>query len=455
LDINKLKSGRVYALLFFLGIGAILGCYYYSQFTNSERFAAGVEIGGIPVQGYDQQQAAEAVNQGLSVMYAVRVTFYKDDYEQETKLGDLCIPLDAASIVESVWKQEHARKWWVKLTNLNSQQKVIYPVTLSYDPATQTRLVQEWDAAWDRPAQNATIEVDSQRGLIVVPGQAGLIVDAEATFQTFPQQMDQSLALRIPIIFKPLQPAVTAEQLQNIGELSTFSTYFNTGEVNRSHNLTLAASHINKSIIAPHMTFSVNNTVGERTVANGFLDAKIIVGDQFELGLGGGVCQVSSTLYNASLLAGLEIVERGNHNLAVAYVPLGLDATVAYGVQDLKFKNNTDYPIYIRAVTSGGMLTINIYGNLQYKQHIELSHIVDQTIDFATITETDPNLKPGEQKVDHNGQPGYVVRSFRTFYDNEGKVVRTELLARDTYRPLNKLILQGPEVIPLSSDNSA
>jgi len=93
------------------------------------------------------------------------------------------------------------------------------------------------------------------------------------------------------------------------------------------------------------MTFSINNTVGERSVENGYLDAKIIVGDNFELGLGGGLCQVSSTLYNACLLAGLEIVERGNHNLAVAYVPLGLDATVAYGVQDFIFKNNTDYPL--------------------------------------------------------------------------------------------------------------
>jgi vancomycin resistance protein YoaR len=186
----------------------------------------------------------------------------------------------------------------------------------------------------------------------------------------------------------------------------------------------------------------------------GYRDAMIIVGNKFEPGLGGGICQVSSTLYNASLLAGLSIVERHNHNLAVAYAPLGRDATVAYGIQDLKFRNNTEQPIYIRAVTSGGKLTINIYGNLQYKQKIDIYNIVDKTLDFTTVFEQDPTLTPGEEKVDHKGQLGYVVRSFRSFYGNDGKIVKTEQLATDTYKPLNQLILQGPEIAPEPGNNT-
>jgi vancomycin resistance protein YoaR len=210
----------------------------------------------------------------------------------------------------------------------------------------------------------------------------------------------------------------------------------------------MATNSINKSIIAPQTVFSFNNTVGIRTMERGYLDALVIVGNKFEPGLGGGICQVSSTLYNAALLAGLEIVERSNHGLAVAYVPLGRDATVAWGIQDFRFKNNTDSPVYIRAITGGGTLTINVYGDLKYKKRINVSNIIDQTIDFKTIKELDLKLQPGEEKVDHKGNPGYVVRSFRNFYDNNGKLEKTELLARDTYKPLNKLILEGPPIVP-------
>ncbi|MCX5779865.1 MAG: VanW family protein [Firmicutes bacterium] len=444
MEANDLKSGWVYAILLLLALILVGGNYVYYNFIHSERFLPGVEIGGIPVQGYDREQATEALKISLAAVYKVRVTFDKDDFKQETTLGDLCTPVDAAKIVEAVWQEDATRGWQAKLSNLNGQQKIVYPVPLAYDQTVQTRLVQEWDAVWDRPAQDAALEIDSQQGLIVVPGHSGLKVDADKTFQALPSQMGKRIAVQIPIILQELQPKVTADMLQNMGELAHYSTYYNTGEVNRSHNLALAAAHINKMVIAPHTNFSVNDTVGERTGGNGFLDAKIIVGDKFELGLGGGVCQVSSTLYNAVLLAGLQIVERGNHNLAVAYVPLGLDATVYYGVQDFRFKNNTDSAVYIRAVTYGGQLTINIYGNIRDKKQVELSHVVDQTLDFTTVVETDVSLQPGEQKVDHNGQPGYVVRSFRTFYDKQGNIINKELLARDTYQPLNKLILQGP-----------
>lgn len=142
-------------------------------------------------------------------------------------------------------------------------------------------------------------------------------------------------------------------------------------------------------------------------------------------------------------------MERRNHSLAVTYVPLGRDATVANGSQDFKFMNNTDDSIYIRATAAGGRLTISIYGNLKYKKKIEISNIIDQTLDFTTLIEQDPTLKAGEQKVDHNGQLGYVVRSFRTFYGEDGKILKTEQLARDTYDPLNKLIYSGPELVPV------
>ncbi len=423
------------------------GMYY--SFTNSTTFAAGVEIGSVSVQSLNQEQAVHAVNQGLDIFYQTPIEFYKDDYTYKGTLGEISQAINGADSVNRVWQQENSRSWQAKAANLISRNTVAYPIDVTIDPDKRTQLVTEWNEKWGQAPQNADLRVDSQSGLVVVPGTPGYKVDVEQTFAGLPQTVGKTQPLRLPIIMESVQPEVTAEMLQNMGELSRFATYFNTGEINRSHNLRTAAASINKTVLQPNAVFSFNETVGQRTMETGYLDAMVIVGNKFEPGLGGGICQVSSTLYNSVLLAGLEIVERHNHNLAVAYVQVGRDATVAWGLQDFKFRNNTDRPIYIRALTSGGQLLINIYGNTDYKKRIEISSIIDRTLDFTTITELDNTLAPGQEVVNNKGQLGYVVRSFRTFYDQDGKIVKSEQLDTDTYKPLNRLILKGPDPVPV------
>lgn len=442
---KKLKSGLTYGLVLLIILGG-LSCYIYTKVINNERFAPGVEIGGISVQGNNNDEAVATINQAVSEIYAAGITFYKEDYKYESKLGDLCIPIDARQVVQSARQAEKARSWWAKILNLNGKQKVVYPVDLAYDPVIKNKLVQEWNTKWGIPTKDASIEMNSQSGILVVPSQPGTEIDAEATFATLPAQIDKSKSLAFPIILKNQNPQITDTLLSNMGLLSKYTTNYDLALVNRSHNLSVAASSIDKSMVAPHAVFSFNNTLGQCTVEKGYLDAMVIVSGKFEPGLAGGICQVSSTLYNASLLAGMDIVERRNHSLAVTYVPLGRDATVSNGSQDFRFSNNTDYPVYIRASASGGRLTISIYGNTLYKKNIEISNIIDQTLDYTTVIEQDPKLNPGEEKVDHNGQLGYVVRTFRTFYGEDGKIIKTEQLGRDTYDPLNKLIYHGPEI---------
>ncbi|MEQ8201654.1 MAG: VanW family protein [Syntrophomonadaceae bacterium] len=422
------------------------GIYY--RFTNSTTFASGVEIGGVSVEGLNQEQAMAAVGQRLEDFFGTPVVFYKDDYTHEATLGELSQQITGAEAVNQVWEQENSRSWQAKAANLVGGNIVDYPIDITMDTDKKAKQVSEWNERWGKAAVNADLEVDSQNGLVVLPGSPGYRVDVEQTFAGLPKTVSKAEPLRLPIIMEPIQPEVTPDMLKNMGELSSFFTYFNTGEINRSHNLRKAAASINKKVLQPNAVFSFNETVGQRTMEKGYLDAMVIVGNKFEPGLGGGICQVSSTLYNACLLAGLEIVERHNHNLAVAYVQVGRDATVNWGLQDLKFRNNTDRPIYIRSVTSGGQLLINIYGDTQYKKRIEISSIVDKTLDFTTVTEVDNTLAPGQQVVNNKGQLGYVVRSFRTFYGQDGKIIKSEQLDTDTYKPLNRLILKGPDLVP-------
>lgn len=451
---QKIKSVLLYSLVSFLVISGLFACFIYVRVVNTGTFAPGVEIGGVSVQGESLEEAAEAISRNISGLLASRVTFYKDDYVYETRLGDLCLPIDAGEIVQTVWQKEKTRSWHTKILNLNGKQKVIYPVALSYDPVIKKNLIQEWNNSWGIAAQNASLDMSDGAIVSVVPGRAGTEVDAEATFSALPVEMDKAAVFRVPIIVTYKEPKITDSMLSNMVLLSTYTTQYNTAQVNRSHNISIAAATIDKKLVAPHVVFSFNDAIGDCTATKGYLEAMVIVSGKFEPGLAGGICQVSSTLYNASLLAGMDIVERHNHSLAVSYVPLGRDATVSSGICDFQFRNNTEHPIYIRTSASSGRLTMNIYGDLLDKKKIEIYNIIDQTLDFNTVTEQDPSLKPGEEKVDHNGQLGYVVRAFRSFYTGDGQIIKTELLSRDRYDPLDKLIYVGTATGPASQINT-
>ena len=193
--------------------------------------------------------------------------------------------------------------------------------------------------------------------------------------------------------------------------LSTYSTRYSTRDRDRTTNLQLAASKINGTVLMPGETFSYNQVVGERTIAAGYKEAPIYVQGEVVDGLGGGICQITSTLYNAVLYANLEIVERSNHQFVPSYVSASRDATVVYGSIDFKFKNNRDYPIKLVCSVSGGIAKFDIYGlrtNNEYEVEIS-SYVTGSTAD-STYSE-----------------------AYRILKQN-GQVVSTELLSKDTYK---------------------
>ena len=193
--------------------------------------------------------------------------------------------------------------------------------------------------------------------------------------------------------------------------LSTYSTRYSTRDRDRTTNLQLAASKINGTVLMPGETFSYNQVVGERTIAAGYKEAPIYVEGQVVDGLGGGICQITSTLYNAVLYANLEIVERSNHQFVPSYVTASRDATVVYGSIDFKFKNNRDYPIKIVCSVSGGIAKFDIYGlRTDNEYEVEISSYVTGSTADSTYSE-----------------------AYRILKQN-GQVVSTELLSKDTYK---------------------
>lgn len=248
------------------------------------------------------------------------------------------------------------------------------------------------------------------------------------------------------IPLKILYPNVTTnsisqEAFPNL--LATYTTSYQTSSANRSNNIALAASKINGKVLMPGETFSYNSTVGKRTISAGFKEAGAYSNGQVTSEVGGGICQVSSTLYNSVLRANLEVTERTNHMFLVGYVPIGADATVSWGAPDFKFKNNRNYAIRIVATTSGKRLTISIYGLKQDDDYdIEILSYKTGTISYKTTYTTDKSLKAGTTRVIQSGSNGATSVTYK-IYKRNGKEVSRELVSKDSYSPHNQVIARG------------
>jgi len=230
--------------------------------------------------------------------------------------------------------------------------------------------------------------------------------------------------------------------------VSSFSTRYDASNTNRSTNLRIAAEKINGTVLLPGEVFSYNKTVGKRTVEEGYKDAKIYADGGVVDGLAGGICQISSTLYNAVLLANLEIVERRNHSFTTSYVAAGRDATVVWGTIDFQFKNSRTYPIKIEASVKNGIAEFKIHG-MQEQQEYEINILPRTTasIPYATTYVDDPMLAPGQQVISQAGHLGYKVTTTLVKMLN-GVEVSREILSNDTYQPMKAIIRRGPVVAP-------
>lgn len=263
----------------------------------------------------------------------------------------------------------------------------------------------------------------------------------------------------VSISFKVIPPAVNKEAFTASLFRDTLSTYTaeNTSKKNtRDINLRLACEAINGLILNPGQTFSYNDTLGERTAEKGYKPASAYSDGQTVDVVGGGICQVSSTLYNCVLLADLEIVYRINHSFASSYVPLGMDATVSWGSIDFEFRNDTDSPIKIEAFSDGGNTTVTLKGIDSKDYYIEMEHEVIGTTKYSTTYKTmAADNKEGYKDGDYITTPytGYKVKTYRCKYNKQTKeLISKEFEADSTYKKRDAVICKIESQAP--ADNS-
>ena len=226
--------------------------------------------------------------------------------------------------------------------------------------------------------------------------------------------------------------------------LSTFSTRYDASNIPRTTNLKLAMQKLNGVVVSPGETFSYNKTLGKRTAEAGYKEAGGFAGGRVVQTLAGGICQISSTLYDAVVYANLDIVERHNHMFLAGYVGAGKDATVVYGTYDFKFKNTRKYPVMIKTSIGNGIAQISIYGiKEEVEYEVEISSKILSYISYKVVYETDNSLASGTEKVVQNGMNGCKSITYKILRLN-GKQVSSTVLSTDTYDPMNKIIKRGP-----------
>jgi len=249
---------------------------------------------------------------------------------------------------------------------------------------------------------------------------------------------------QLVVVEAPAKLSTAQAQAMRISSVVSSYTTIYGGIPNRIHNVQLVAHLVDDKLIAPDATFSFNGTTGERNAAKGFLIAPVIVNGEVTTGLGGGVCQVSTTVFNAAFEAGLKITERTNHALYISHYPQGRDATVDYPSTDLKFVNDTGNWLLLRTFVGSSSLTVNLYGTPTGRKVTSSTTPLTSHGSPPVKKTIDPSLKPGEKVVDYDGVPALSTSVTRDVYGKDGK-----LLYHDTwyssYRADPKLVRVGPK----------
>lgn len=407
---------------------------------------AGWEVGGMNIAevkaGMDSRlQALEATplvmkaknNAGLQVtLKQAGVTYEAGNFLQALKT------LTDGTLMERV----QARRSWSGSWNMEIQLQTAQLKSL---------LNPEWEKASFGVPVDAVRRITGDDRVVYTPGTSSYEVDWQALELAMqaavPTRLaadgtlqDKQIQLEVPLAVK--QPKITLQALKDQGidrKIVQFSTSLGASGPGRSFNVEAAAKAVNGTVLPPNAVFDYGKAIQKAQTEYGFREAPVIVNGKLQPGTGGGICQVSSTLYNAALRSGLEIVERRNHSLPVSYLPKGQDATFAEGYINFRFRNNTGKYLIIKSEVQGRTLTIKLFGT--FPKNVNYS-IESRTVEVLPPTDkyvSDASLPKGGTRVLLAGKTGYVVETYITRHV-DGAAVERNLLSRDTYYAQKRII---------------
>ena len=458
-DEKKSKS-----FLWFLGVSALsvmllLVCQFLFKDEPLEvnRFYENTKINGINVSNMTKSQAKNIIVADLLTS--------KDNVEIELKYGDKSWVLsgsdfevgdDVESQINQVMMNGRTNNSWINRKIAKQIKKDGLNINISYknilggfDDSVE-EIIQEIE----REAKNPVLEFNPENSepFKVIHGQEGITVLRDKLFTEIDEKFTDNKKISIEIPTIKVTPEIKEEDLlKNTKLRSKFSTSYAKSSSDRKHNIKLAMDNFNGLVVQPEEVVSFNEKTGNRTADNGYKNAKIIVKGKYVDGAGGGVCQASTTLYNALVLADLKIIQANHHTLPSSYVPLSFDAMVSGDYSDLVFENNLNGPIFIKTYCDNDKVSVEIYGpeikdgvTLKTRSEIVkvLGHNGDRIVADLKGEYDDKIIYKGEYYRLSYPKEGYETKGYIQYW-KDGKIIEEKEIRHDFYQPQEGVVMEG------------
>ena len=409
----------------------------YNTSVSDDRILNSIYINGFDVGGLNKDEARDAIRQNnsfknLNVVYSGSDHIYS--------LAELGCEFDIDQAIDQALQVGRNEDFIKNISDYVGLEFLDDSRTFEVKPQIpqdiEDRIYEDIKSKIERKPENASISIGST--IDVKKGEEGVKINRDEFRKPIYDAIKPNVDVTVKVPIESVTPEITSDELSRIdGIIGTYKTNFSPNIAGRNENIRLAAQYMNNYLLMPGEVFSYNKVTRLKTVSNGYKNATVIVNSEIEEGLGGGVCQVSSTLYNSVLYSGLEIVQRRPHSIPSSYVNYGRDAVVSDNAIDFKFRNNYDFPVYLKTYVGSSSVTVTIYGNTGSVPEIDIISNVISVKPRAVKYIDDPDLEKGKEVVKTKGRD--EVRSETYVVVNGVK----KLVSKDRYPSQTKVIMRG------------
>lgn len=408
---NKNLSAKKYILIFFLVIISTLTL----GMNKSEEDVDGKIFTNIYIQNVDVgSMTIKQAKDKISLFYStkpINIKYCEKIWSIDPESIRLKYNIDESINMAYKYTRSSDTKQNIKrMFNLKFKEKHNINITSTYDEVELSNILDRICKEINVKVKQASIEIKDSGEIVKSNSSDGKEVDIIKLKEDIYEIINSKKIKDINLVVKTIKPTIKTEDIDSINTiLGQYSTSFN-DHTSRGSNIHVAGKSTSDILIMPGENFSYNKATGARTWSNGYKTAKVIVGGKYVNGEGGGVCQVSTTIYNAALISGMEIEEVHNHTFPSRYAPRGKDAAVSYGYTDLKFKNPFSHPIYIKNIVNHGAITSKIYGCSQDREKLYI------------------------KTEERHEKDKIKVKTYRIYLDEENNKIREELISESKYK---------------------
>lgn len=407
------KSIFIRSILFiviFIGVFAYGINYFNKNYIYNNKIGENISIENIDISSLTKEEALKKLQEEIKLN---DINLVYNDTKYKISPSDIDLNYNLENLVNKAYNYNKKNEYFKNLEIFFELKKTPknFNIVPSYDEAKLSNQIEKISNSINIKPVDATILIDDNGGITKTPSKEGIELDIvkakEDIYSVIKSKNHTDIKLNIEVV----KPEVSTADVESINSLlAEYTTSFSPNNTNRVTNIYLSAQKTSDVLLMPGEEFSYNDLTGKRIASNGYKDAPVIINGKLEQDVGGGVCQVSSTLFNSVMYSGLDITSRRNHSLKSSYVPIGQDAMVTDGGSDFRFKNPYNHPIYIKNVLSNGTITSRIYGNNQDMKKINIR----------------------VEKFKENGLD--AAKTYVEYLDGYGNIVETKYIGKSVYK---------------------